>query len=178
LNPGKERSRTEYFLDGDSAIYKRSKTTEHKLVIPRSLANEVISMNHDPVFAVHPGRKRTFEIVNLRYWWPSMRKDIGTYVQGCDICQRRKSGREFRAPLGEVNEPTYPFEITAMDICGPYPVTSGKNKYLLTFIDHLTKYAEAIPIPDTSAETCARAYATQIIARHGCGSILVTDQGR
>lgn len=60
----------------------------------------------------------------------------------------------------------------------PYPLTSGKNKYLLTFIDHLTKYAEAIPIPDMLAETCARAYATQIIARHGSGSILVADQGR
>ena len=29
-----------------------------------------------------------------------------------------------------------------------------------------------------SAETCARAYATNVIARHGTGSILVTDQGR
>jgi transposase InsO family protein len=29
-----------------------------------------------------------------------------------------------------------------------------------------------------SAETCARADATQILARHGSGSILVTDQGR
>ena len=57
-------------------------------------------------------------------------------------------------------------------------MTADKNKYLLTFIDHLTRYAEAIPIPDITAETCARAYATQIIARHGSGSVLVTDQGR
>ena len=77
-----------------------------------------------------------------------------------------------------MNEPTYPFENTSMDICGPYPITAGKNRYLLTFIDHLTKYAEAIPIPDMSAETCAGAYETQIIARHGCGSTKVTDQGR
>jgi transposase InsO family protein len=65
-----------------------------------------------------------------------------------------------------------------MDICGPYRLTPRKNNYLLTFIDHLTKYAEAIPIAGMSAETCARAYATQIVARHGLGSILVTDEGR
>jgi transposase InsO family protein len=65
-----------------------------------------------------------------------------------------------------------------MDICGPYALTPRKNKYLLTFMDHLTKYAEAVPIADMSAETCARAYATQIVARHGSGSILVTGQGR
>ena len=28
------------------------------------------------------------------------------------------------------------------------------------------------------AETCAKAYATHVIARHGTGSVLVTDQGR
>jgi len=49
---------------------------------------------------------------------------------------------------------------------------------LLTFIDHFTKYVEAFPITDVSAETCARIYATQIIARHGIGSTLITDQGR
>jgi hypothetical protein len=49
---------------------------------------------------------------------------------------------------------------------------------MLTFICHFTKYAEAIPIPDMTAETCAKAYATQIVARHGSGSFLVTDQER
>jgi transposase InsO family protein len=39
-------------------------------------------------------------------------------------------------------------------------------------------YVEAFPIPDVSAETCARIYATKIIARHGSGSTLITDQGR
>jgi hypothetical protein len=107
-----------------------------------------------------------------------MRQDIDRYVQECDECNRRKQGNEYKAPLGEVMEPTYPFEITSMDICGPYPLTPGRNKYLLNFICHLTKYAEAVPIPDMSAETCARAYATQIIARHGTGSVLVTDKGR
>jgi hypothetical protein len=94
------------------------------------------------------------------------------------ITHRRKQGREYIAPLGDVRQPTYPFEINSMDLCGPYPLTPRKYKYLLTFIEHLTKYAEAIPIADISAETCARAYATQILARHGSGSILVTDQGR
>jgi transposase InsO family protein len=100
------------------------------------------------------------------------------YLRECDNNHRRKQGREHIAPLGEVRQPTYPFEITSLDICGPYPLTPRKNKYLLTFIDHLTKYTEAVPIADMSAETCARAYTTQIVARHGSGSTLVTDEGR
>jgi len=47
--------------------------------------------------------------------------------------------------MGEVMEPTRPWELVAMDICGPFPITANNNHYLLTFIDHLTKYTEAVP---------------------------------
>ena len=107
-----------------------------------------------------------------------MRQNVEDYVSKCDECRRRKQRGEYTVPLGEVRQPTYPFEITSVDICGPNPLTPRKNKYLLTFICHFTRYAEAIPIPDMSAETCARAYADNVNARHGTGSILVTDQGR
>jgi len=74
----------------------------------------------------------------------------------CDPCQRMKENREMIAPLGDVEEPKFSFEITSMDITGPYATTPRGNKYLLTFIDHLTKYVEAFRIPDYTAETCAR----------------------
>jgi len=60
----------------------------------------------------------------------------------------------------------------SLDITGPYFATPRKNKYLLTFIDHFTRYVEAFAILDVSAETCARVYATQNNARHGCGSTM------
>jgi hypothetical protein len=47
-----------------------------------------------------------------------MRKSV-EYVRKCDSCQRRKEDREFVAPLGEVEEPTAPFQVTSMDITGP-----------------------------------------------------------
>jgi transposase InsO family protein len=95
-----------------------------------------------------------------------------------DSCQRRKENREFIAPLGEVDEPTFPFEVTCVDITGSYVTMPRKNKYLLTYVDHLTRYVEAFPIPDHTAETIARVYATQIVTRHGAGSKLIIDQGR
>ena len=36
-----------------------------------------------------------------------------------------------------------PFEITSMNVTGPYPSTPRKN--LLNFIEHFTKYVEATP---------------------------------
>jgi len=171
LQVGKQKGRSEYFYE-EGVIYRRRKNGEHQLVVPRKLVREVIALNHDPIFAAHPGRERTLEIWCIRYYWPGMRQDVENYVRECDECHRRKQEREYTAPLGEVRQPTYPFEITSMDICGPYPLTPRKNKYLLTFIDHFTKYSEAIPIQDKTAETCTRAHATHVIARHGTGSVL------
>jgi hypothetical protein len=64
-----------------------------------------------------------------------------------------------------------------MDITGPYPLTPCRNKYLLTFVDHFSKYAEAFAIPEQTVEVCARVYARKIVTCHGTGSVLVTDQG-
>jgi transposase InsO family protein len=168
----------EYFYDEEGFMYRRRMNGEHQLLVPNTLAKEVIELNHDTIYAAHPGRKETLQILCIRYYWLKMRQDVKHYSRECDNCHRRKQSREYIAPLGDVRQPTYPFEITSMYIFGPYPLTPRKYKYLLTFIDHLTKYAEAIPIAHMSAETCARAYATQIVARHGSGSTLVTDQGR
>ena len=65
-----------------------------------------------------------------------------------------------------------------MDVTCPYLNIPRRNKYLLNFIDHFTKYFEAFPILDQTAETFARVYTTKIITRHDTGSTLLTDQGR
>jgi len=177
-NPGTYNSKSEFFVDSDDVMYRRQQSGKHQLVVPQTLIQDVIRENHDPKYVAHPGIKRTYSLISLNYWWPKMRETIEQYIRKCDPCQRRKENREMIAPLGDVEKPKIPFEVTSMDITGPYPTTPRGNKYLLTFIDHLTKYVEAFPIPDHTAETCARVYSSQIITRHGSGLTLITDQGR
>ena len=72
----------------------------------------------------------------------------------------------------------YPFEIVSLDICGAYNRTPWGVRFVLTFVDYFTRYAEAIPLTEITAEAFARAFATHVIARHGSGSLLATAQGR
>jgi hypothetical protein len=172
------KAKGEFFLDLEGVLYRRQKSKQPQLVVTQSMVQEVINANHTPIFVAHPGSKRTFELISIRYWWPRMRQDIEDFVKRCEKCQTRKGKCEMKAPLGQPEEPTEPFQVTSMDITGPYCLTPRKNQYILTFIDHFTKFVEIFPIPDVSAETCARVYATQIVAKHGSGSTLITDQGR
>ena len=168
----------EFFLDSDDVMYRRQQNGKHQLVVPQTLIQDVIRENHDPKYVAYSEIKRTYSLISLNYWWPKMRENVEQYLRRCDPCQRRKENREMIAPLGVVEEPKIPFEVTSMDITGPYPTMPRESKHLLTFIDHLTKYVEAFPIPDHAAETCARVYSSQIVTRHGSSSTLITDQGR
>ena len=126
LKPGPASGKTEYFRDEGGLIFRRRKNGEHQLVVPVSLARRIVAANHSPVTVAHPGRNRTLDILCLRFYWPGMRAHVEDYVRNCHECQRLKPRHEFKAPLGEVMEPTRPWELVAMDICGPFPITTNK----------------------------------------------------
>ena len=136
----------------------------------------MIRENHDAAYAAHPGVKRTCELLALNFWWPGMRKSVEDYVR-VRLVSTAKGKLQTHAPLGDLGSPVAPFEITSMEITGPYPLTPRKNRSPLTFVNHISKYAEIFHIQDQSALTCARVYTSQIITRYGSGSKLITDQG-
>jgi transposase InsO family protein len=69
------------------------------------------------------------------------------------------------------------FEKCSLDIVGPLPETIKGNKYILTFQDDLSKFVNAIPIPQQDAETVARALVLNIILKIRTPKQILTDQG-
>jgi hypothetical protein len=136
LSPGSYNSKKEFFYDNTSLIYRSQKNEKHQLLVPCTLAREVIRQNHEPSYAAHPGIRHTCELILLRFWWLAMRKAIEEFIKECDSCKRRKGDHEFTAPLGSIGNRKAPFEIVSMDITGPYPVTPRKKRYFLTSVDH------------------------------------------
>jgi hypothetical protein len=108
-------STSEFFQDIEGALYRGRENGKALLVIP-----ETLIVNHSSLFAAHPGSTRTYDLIALKYWWPKMRQTNEDFVTRCDSCQRRKGAHESRAPLGDVEEPNEPFQVTSMDITGSY----------------------------------------------------------
>ena len=85
-------------------------THDDRIYVPpdEELRADIIKLYHDTLAAGHPGRYKTEELITRTYWWPSIRKDVGRYVAGCQLCQRVKYRRESpHAPLQPNETPTH-----------------------------------------------------------------------
>ena len=68
-----------------------------------------------------------------------------------------------------------PFEILAMDIFGPLPVTPRGHEYTLVLVDHHTRWCELIPLRQTTAEVISTALHVNWFSRYSMPRAISSD---
>ena len=73
--------------------------------------------------------------------------------------------------------PDRPFDKIAIDLVTEYKTSTSVNKHILTILDHLTRWPEAFPIPDKSADTIVSKFITAYLPVHMCPWYILSDNG-
>ena len=70
-----------------------------------------------------------------------------------------------------------PFERVSTDILGPFATSKSGKRFVLVFVNYLTKYMELVPLDNVRSPTVARAFIDFVICRHGVPRILHSNRG-
>ena len=159
-------------------MWKGNISDKKLFIVPESLKEEVMSLNHNLPLTGHMGIAKTITRVKQSFTWYNMAKDIKLFVISCSLCNRNKKANiKPKAALGQYHAGS-PLEQVHIDIFGPLTPSSKGNQYVLMIVDIFTKWLECFPLPQQNTEETAKYVVDGFISRFGCPLEIHTDQGK
>ncbi|KAG3072429.1 hypothetical protein PI125_g22523 [Phytophthora idaei] len=147
-----------------------------RLVVPTTMAQEVLQSCHDSLEGGHQGVVRTYQRVKKDYYWSGLYSDVEKHVRSCSDCSTSKSRPQLRGYSPGNILAKRPFQIVSMDFVIPLPKSRRGNWALLLFQCAFTGYVIAKAMADTSALKVAQAFEECVYRRFGGPSMIRHDR--
>ena len=155
------------WIDGVAYFGKR-------VFVPQSIREQVMYTVHD-IQSIHAGGKKTIDLLQRTYYWPSMGKDVRKWIGTCDECQRKLKNRRV-GTLTPLDIPQHRFTSYAMDHADGPCLEEGYDK-ILVVIDRLRKYLILVPAnSNDTAEDTARRFFDYVVRTQGIPHDIVVDR--
>ncbi|POM66875.1 LOW QUALITY PROTEIN: Reverse transcriptase [Phytophthora palmivora] len=147
-----------------------------RLVVPTTMADEVLQNRHNSVEGGHQGIVRTYHRVKTDYYWIGLYADVVRHVQSCEDCCTSKSKPHLRgySPGNIVTDRR--FHIVSMGFVIPLPRTRRGNTALLLFQDHFTGFVIAKAMAEPGALEVAKVFDENGFRRFGAPSLVCHDR--
>ncbi|XP_069186506.1 uncharacterized protein [Procambarus clarkii] len=158
--------------------YPQSTEVGEQIVVPAVFRSKLLETAHADRFAGHGGVSKTFQRLAKCFYWPHMKKDVRRFCKTCHTCQMAGKANQPvpKAPLCPIPSIGEPFEHLILDIVGPLPPSTSGVQYLLTILDRVSRYPEAIPFKTITAKVLVK-HLLWFVSRYGLPKTIQTDQG-
>jgi len=143
--------------------------------VPISLIEQVLFHVHSKNTGGHFGVDKTLSKVKEIGWWPNMRDDVELWVKSCEGCQKHKVRSDVKRP---------PIWSQSLQILwGKYgllhtdiavlPESHNGERYLLVFMEHLTKWVVAVPLRSFGTSSIVQVLLYEVVLKYGLPTRLI-----
>jgi hypothetical protein len=144
-----------YFLR-DGLLHKQEKIQGQlfePLVLPVSRRQQVLKLAHDTVGA-HMGVSNTKVRIKMSFCWPTIARDVKSYVATCKTCSlRRRKMCYDNVPITPIERDVRSFNHWFCDVLGPlFPNQKVDYNYCFVACDSHTRWPSAYPLRAVTAK--------------------------
>ena len=142
-----------------------------------SLRLQLIYKLHEEGLAGHFEHDKTFALLDERYFWPKMRKDVVKFIQGCHVCQVSKGHHQNSGLYTPLPIPERPWEHVSIDFIVGLPRTPRRFDSILVIVDRFSKMVIFAPCKRTIDASLVASYYFKDVARfHGLPRTIASDR--
>jgi len=138
----------------------------------------LIQEHHDTELAGHPGRAKTFDLLDRQYYWKDMRRQLHQYVRNCHSCQRSRTSSHAKfGVLRPLPVPDKAWEDISMHFVVGLPECEGFDAVWVV-VNRLSKMRHFLPCHTAiDAVGLAKLFVREVVRLHQLPKTIVSDRG-
>ena len=146
----------QFTLEDDILYYSKQKkdnTILYLLVVPQVFKKRALTFIHEKESG-HLGQLKSILKAEEYFYWPNLRSDTKKFVKECITCQQTKTAATLQKQWQELPPVQQPMDRISMDITEM--VVAKGYRYVLTVIDHFSRYVKLFKLRSRHAEEVVR----------------------
>ena len=149
-----------------------------RLCLPQTSIREYVVLElHAGGLSGHFGRDKTIVLVEDRFYWPRLKKDVSTVIKWCRVCEFSKVHKQNTGLYSPLPVPHKPWEDLSVDFILGLPHTVHGRDSIFVVIDRFSKMAHFLACAKTyDASRVATLFFCEVVRLHGLPKTIISDR--